>query len=136
MTSEYDTPGQLIVNLKRRSTDPVVLRGLDELQMYFSAMHELSHAIGSGKYKKPQCAIGYVQLPASDHWSRMFKSLAARLALMEGFNQAVSEMDQKAREEKEKAEQAKKEMKCYKESGILLCFCPKCVPEMHSQSPS
>jgi|SRR5712664_584478 len=131
MTSEYDTPGQLIAHLKKRTEDPVLLRGLGELEMYFSALHDFSHNVGSGKYKRPQCAIGYIQLPATDHWSRMFKPIAGRLSMMEQFNEAVLDMEKKEREAKEKADQIKKEMKCYKESGELLCFCPTCMPEMH-----
>lgn len=124
MTSEYDIPGQLVGLIMKRTTDPVALAALGELEMYFSALHDWSHEIARGNYKKPPCAVGYVQLPKSDHWSSFFKSLAVRTRLMSQLVNSIYSLERKKAEEIEN-----KIKKCQKETG--LCFCPTCAPEFH-----
>lgn len=126
MTSEYDIPGQLVGLIAKRTTDPIALAALDELAYYFSALHDWSHEIARGNYKRPPCAVGYVQLPKTDHWSSCFKSLAVRTRLMSQMVDSIHSLERKQREEKEALSR-----KCSKETG--LCFCPACSSELHQK---
>jgi hypothetical protein len=124
MTSEFDTPGEVVAIIKKHSTDPIALAGLDQLAMYFSAMHTWSHDLVQDKLKTvPSPVLGHYKIPKSDHWMRSFKCFDARLRLMEQYINAYHEAQQKA---KEKLEEDKK--KCTKSTG--LCLLPCCSPEL------
>lgn len=131
MTSEFDIPGGLIVQLRKRTQDPVILAGLDLLMGYLSSLHEFSHNIGRGTYKAPKdFMMGYVQLPKTDHWASTVPYIAASIHQMDTYYDQLLELERQAEKKRAELEAKKKEIPCFKENHGF-CLCPKCEPRLH-----